>query len=338
MMQKAKERGADRFELFSNAPMWWMCKNDNPSGGADPNKDNLRDDHFEAFAHYMAAVAAKSKLDWGVPFTTIDPFNEPLSSWWDENCKQEGCHFSVAAQRRLLPLLRRDLDRRGLRDLPIAASDETFVSQAIDAWKGYDDATRALVAQINVHGYQGDKSPRAQFRELIGERKLWMSEHGEGDGSGLELAKNLHLDFRHLKPTAWCYWQPLDGGGWGMLESDVPKAKMNSANPKYFVVAQYTRHIRPGMAILATSDVDSVAAWDPARKRLVVIVTNLEKTESSKTLDLSAFATLGPTARRWCTEPKAFARYRKLTDVPVQDKKLSVTLPPESVTTFEVSP
>lgn len=42
-----RERGADRFELFSNSPMWWMCANDNPSGAAKGSDDNLQ---FAQFA------------------------------------------------------------------------------------------------------------------------------------------------------------------------------------------------------------------------------------------------------------------------------------------------
>lgn len=35
MMSLAKARGADRFELFSNSPMWWMCSNHNPAGASN---------------------------------------------------------------------------------------------------------------------------------------------------------------------------------------------------------------------------------------------------------------------------------------------------------------
>lgn len=336
MMTRAKKRGANRFELFSNAPMWWMCANDNPSGGADPLQDNLRKDHHDKFAVYMAEVAKRSKEKWGISFTTIDPFNEPLSKWWDENCKQEGCHFSVPAQRDILGRLRRELDRRGLEKLPISASDETYISQAIDAWRGYDGATRALVAQINVHGYQGDKSPRDEFRTAIGDRKLWVSEHGEGDPLGIEMARALALDFQKLRPTAWCYWQPLDGGGWGFLDSDVPKAQIRRANPKHFVMAQYSRHIRPGMTILATGDAGTVAAFDPKGHRLVLVLTNVVDSERTATVDLSSFSKVGGSAMRWMTEPKGSARYRKEGDLGIDGKRLAVKLPPNTIQTFEI--
>lgn len=32
MVSKARDRGVNIVELFSNSPMWWMCYNHNPSG------------------------------------------------------------------------------------------------------------------------------------------------------------------------------------------------------------------------------------------------------------------------------------------------------------------
>lgn len=41
MLLKARDRGVDIFELFSNSPMWWMCSNHNPSGSNGGSSDNL---------------------------------------------------------------------------------------------------------------------------------------------------------------------------------------------------------------------------------------------------------------------------------------------------------
>ena len=54
MLQKARDRGATRFELFSNSPVWWMLRNFNPSGSG--NSDNLRSDAALVHAMYLAKV------------------------------------------------------------------------------------------------------------------------------------------------------------------------------------------------------------------------------------------------------------------------------------------
>lgn len=120
---KARDRGADRFELFSNSPMWWMCARDNPSGAVRGTDDNLAPAHREDFAVYIAEVARHAKEAWGIAFTTVEPFNEPVADWWNADCKQEGCHFDPPTQAAVLPLLRAELDRHGLADTPISASD-----------------------------------------------------------------------------------------------------------------------------------------------------------------------------------------------------------------------
>jgi hypothetical protein len=50
MLQKARDRGANYFELFSNSPMWWMCKNDNPSGQPKSYQENLAPANHGKFA------------------------------------------------------------------------------------------------------------------------------------------------------------------------------------------------------------------------------------------------------------------------------------------------
>lgn len=54
MLQKARDRGADRFELFSNSPVWWMLYNLNPAGRG--TSDNLRAGAALVHAMYLAKV------------------------------------------------------------------------------------------------------------------------------------------------------------------------------------------------------------------------------------------------------------------------------------------
>jgi hypothetical protein len=49
----------------------------------------------------------------------------------------------------------------------------------------------------------------------------------------MSLATNLNLDLRWLHNTAWVYWQVMDGGGWGLLDSDPVKGTIKAVNTKY---------------------------------------------------------------------------------------------------------
>lgn len=339
---KARDRGADRFELFSNSPPWWMCVNDNPSGGPKGDVENLRRDRREAFAHYLAAIARRAKDTWGLAFTTVAPFNEPASSYWYADCKQEGCHFPAASQAEILPLVRTALDREGLADLPLSASDETHYDHAVDSWLAYPPAVRALVGQVNVHGYQGASGRRAELHRLVVKeagKRLWNSEYGDPHADGLEMARNIHRDFDRLRPTAWCYWQPLDGGnagGWGLMGADLGAGRIDAPNAKMYVLANYSRHIRPGMIIVAAGDDRAVAAFDAKARRIVVVACNDGAASAPLRIDLSAFSARGAGVARWVTETAGSSRYSRLPDAAVEGGVYETLLPAASVVTFQI--
>lgn len=336
MMLMAKSRGADRFELFSNSPMWWMCANANPSGSERPTDDNLLPDTYEAFADYLANIAAQARHRWGVRFTSVEPFNEPVTDFWGAGGRQEGCHFSVDAQTAFIPILRRELDRQGLRRMPIACSDETSFGQALATWNMLGPTAKALINRENVHGYQWSVPARLAYATALGDKPRWNSEHGDGDATGLSTSHELSLDLNVLKATAWCYWQPLDVGGWGYLDCDMPTATIKAVNPKLFVLAQYTRHIRPGMAILETNDPRVVAAYDARHRKLTIVFEN-EGEAAAKTLDLSAFRLGSAAVAVWKTEPKGKSRYEKGPRLRISGESLPVLLPADCVLTLELS-
>ncbi len=355
MLIKAKQRGANQFELFSNSPMWWMCKNHNPSGDDDANQDNLAPADYQAHATYLAAVAQVARDRWGIRFTSVEPFNEPMSPYWHSRGTQEGCHFSVESQRGVINYLRGELDWRGLTRTVIAASDETSYDLATATWNSFGPETRAQVGRVNVHGYQTNGNREALYTAVAG-KKLWNSEYGEADGSGLSLASNLTRDLRALHPTGWCYWQGIDGGGWGLLEASSRRratsppagadaspgtAASSSQEPalrastKYFVLAQYTRHILPGMKIIDAGEDHSVAAYDPKGKRLIIVTTNLA-TPQTITYNLSQFAkAMGPVTR-WSTNTDGSELYVKRNDVTLSAKQFSCAFGANTVQTFEI--
>ena len=344
MLQKARDRGADRFELFSNSPPWWMCSNDNPSGATKDSVENLPVARRPEFAHYLATIARRAKDHWGITFTTVATFNEPSASYWFANGKQEGSHFPPASQAAILPLVRAALDRQGLADMQLSASDETSYDQALEAWKTYPPEAKVLVSQVNVHGYQGAGGRRDELQRLAhieDGKRVWNSEYGDKYADGLGMARNFHLDMRWLRPTAWVYWQPLDGGndgGWGFLDADLFKGKVGRANPKAYVFAQYSRHIRPGMTILAVDDAHTVVAHNAAANRLVIAAFNGDDSSRSLACDLSRFQPgAGSSVARWLTEPMGKTRYQPLPSEPLRGARPTWTLPAKSILTIEIS-
>ncbi|MCP2164306.1 glycoside hydrolase [Goodfellowiella coeruleoviolacea] len=338
---KASERGAIT-ELFANSPMWWMCLNHNPSGAADGG-NNLQPWNYRQFAVHLATTARYAADHWGVRFATVEPFNEPSSTWWRADGTQEGCHIDAAVQRTVLGHLRAELDARGLTGTRISASDETSYDLARTTWGGFDASTRSLVDQVNVHGYQGSGGRRDLLYADVraAGKKLWNSETGDSDGTGLTLATNLCLDFRWLHPTAWCYWQVMDPSpGWALIHYSPDTLQPGAVQTKLYVLAQFTRHIRPGMRILETGSDHAVAAYDPAARRLVIVAVNPGAAQNL-TFDLSRFGQVsggtGGLVPRWNTLTSGTGdRYTAHQDTYLTGKQLRVSFAAQSVQTFQV--
>lgn len=339
MLQKAKARGVMRVEAFSNAPMWWMLKNNSTAGSADGG-NNLIPGQERNFARYLATVAKHAKDKWGVTFDTVEPFNEPSANWWKHPSTQEGCHFDVATQQKVIAAVREELDARGLRGVGIAASDENSVDDALKTWNAFDAATRKNVTRVNVHGYSGldaYRGPnRAALREALAKdaKILWNSEYGENDASGRTMARSILLDINESHVRGWVYWQPFDKGGWGLVDADAGAARIGAPNPKYHVLAQFSRHIRPGMTIINSGDADTVSAYDPTNGTVVAVTLN-DGPARWQHYDLSLFGGKAATAKRWSTSTDGGARYRRYAPEPVIGNTFRSWLPANTVQTTE---
>jgi hypothetical protein len=338
---KATARGA-MSELFANSPMWWMCNNHNPSG-ASGGGNNLQTWNYEEHAHHLAVVARRARDNWGVTFRTVDPFNEPSSSWWTNTGTQEGCHIDAGIQAQILPYLRTALNNQGLTGVRVSASDETSYDLARTTWGSFGSAVRGVVDQVNVHGYQGSGGRRdLLYNDVRAAGKiLWNSETGDKDGTGITMAKNLCLDWTWLHPTAWVYWQVMDpSAGWAAIAYDPDTATPGAVQPKYYVLAQFTRHIRPGMRILNTGNGSAAAAYDAAARRLVIVAVNNTTAAQTYTFNLSAFGTVtGGTnglVPRWTTVPSGADRYTRRNDTYLSGKSVSLSFPANSVQTLQI--
>ncbi|MEV8600065.1 beta-1,6-galactanase [Streptomyces griseoviridis] len=342
MLVKAAARGATT-ELFANSPMWWMCSNHNPSG-APGGGNNLQSWNYRQHASHLAAVALYAKNNWGVNFTSVEAFNEPSSNWWTATGTQEGCHVDATVQSAVLPYLRSELNTRGLTGTKIAASDETSYDLARTTWNSFSATTKGYVNRVNVHGYQGSSGRRdLLYTDVVttAGKALWNSETGDNDGTGYTLAFNLLYDFRWLHPTAWVYWQVMDpSSNWAMIAYDATTLAAGAVQRKYYTMAQFSRHIRPGMKILDTGVSYAVAAHDASAKRLVIVALNTSTSAQTLTFDLSSFTTAtggtGGLVPRWNTVPSGGDAYKAYADTYVSAKKVSVPFAAQAVQTLQI--
>lgn len=344
IMLKIKEKRPDAiFEAFSNSAPYYMTYSGCCAGNADAGKDNLKPECYEEFAHYLVDVCKHYKEAYGIEFKTLDPFNEPLTSYWGANGGQEGCHFDLSSQVAMLKVLSPILRASGLSTV-ISASDETSVANAVSTFKHYQEQdVLGLIGQFNTHSYTADDRSRAQLAALAGSTgmPLWMSEVGGGSGSGLaanlNLAQKVMDDIRYMQPSAWIDWQYMEEGNdtWCLIRGSFADGTYERIKA-FYVREQFSQFIRKGYTILNTTSGQSLAARSADGKTYVVVALNTGSIQSTHDIDLNFFDDVKASdIKAWRTS--STEDMAETTDFSLADGHLTCRLPSQSITTLVIT-
>ncbi|MGW1667348.1 RICIN domain-containing protein [Streptomyces sp. NPDC002324] len=364
----------DHWETFSNSPPWFMTESGYVSGGFDSSKDQLKASSVDDFAKYLVGATERLEKAHHIKVDTLDPFNEPNTNYWGTKLgadgqptggRQEGAHIGPELQQKVLKALAPVLDK-SRTDAEISAMDETNPSIFATNWNSYPQEVRDLVGQMNVHTY--GTGQRTMVRDLAkaADKPLWMSEvEGDwGDGQsftdmrpGLGLAQQMVNDLRELEPQAWVFWQPVEdydnmkpggesakGGNWGSIQmsfscksTDTLKSCPIYTNTKFDTARNFTHYIKPGDRLIKTDDTSSTAAVAKKGKKATVVHVNSTTAPRAVTLDLSRFGDVGKHARVTPVVTDASGKLVRQKAVDVRDKKATITVPAQSVTSFLIS-
>jgi O-glycosyl hydrolase len=301
--------------------------------GASGGGDNLNPAHVQDFANYLATVVKHFKQSWGIKFDSLESLNEPAASWWTYGNRQEGCHISPGGnQSNLVVATAKALRAQGLRTL-VSACDENSNDVAVSSWDSLSLEAKSNVARLNTHCYFGTSQHWVNHRATRDTKRIWMSEYGDGDASGLTMAHQIITDLRQMMPTAWVYWQAIDnGGGWGCIDMDLNnRSQTYTVNPKYYAFAQFSNFIRPGAKFISVSDANTVCAQNGSQ---VVLVTASDSAQSVS-YDLSRFTRLGKSATVYQTSPGV--NMANLGAMSIANGVVTVSVPAHSVTTLVIN-
>jgi O-glycosyl hydrolase len=312
------------------------------ASGSNDGSNNLKSDAYDAFADYLTEVVRHYKDEYGVVFRTLEPLNEPYANWWQANGSQEGCHFDRSSQETIIQAVAQQLSAKGLAATAISAADENSMDDALANLASFDQATVALLGQINVHSYAGSR--RAELHDLAVsmDKRLWQSESGplgEDISDDMEaaifMAGRIIQDLRELKPAAWVDWQSGDPSrNWASFTLDDAE-ESHSPLKRFYMHAGFSRFIRPGATFVDVNHADMVAAVSVDGKSLAVIVKNGDPNQSQGfTFDLTSLPTLGPTCDVYRTSPSE--NLAKLPSITTDAYRLVVEVPAYSITSFVI--
>jgi O-glycosyl hydrolase len=336
MLRAAVARGANHVVAFANSPPHWMTVSGSVTGAKNGADDNLRPEFEAPFADYLATVVSNLSVLDQVKFATVTPMNEPSANWWELGHRQEGTHMSVSQQQRMINLLRPALDRHGV-SATIVASEDNDERSTYECVSAYDPATLSNVSHIVTHTYTANAS--AQLRQLAEAtgKPLWVSEYGDGERSGLLLARRIRNDIVEKRAQAWIYWQFADNAGaWGLVRNRLDGTDSSyRLTRKFHVMAQFCRFIRPGCQIVQTDDADSLAAFDASRRQLVIVFVNDHLSARAVTYQLRGLATKAGEVAVYRTSPQEDVLPQP--PIAMASGGFSAKLPARSVTTFVIS-
>jgi O-glycosyl hydrolase len=290
-----------RFQVFSNSPPWWMTISKSATGRTGANgkpAENLDPEQYDNFAKYLATVTEFLQRTYSIKIESIAPFNEPTSDWWKYGGRQEGCYFTPGSMAKVVAVLDPYLNGTTTR---IAAPEDWSLAQSLSSWSAFDQNTRDRISQIDTHTYNGMQRSALLARAERAAKKVWASEYGDGDKSGMTLAWTIAQDLKFLQSSVWVNWQVVSPGSWGMIVNDHVHEDWTKGK-KYFVMAQFSRFIRPGFTIIGVDDSGTVAAYSADAGKLVLVYPNFSSKPSQISFDLSRFANLGDSAKWYQTE------------------------------------
>ncbi len=274
------------FEAFSNSCPWWMTVSGCVGGATPGSADNLRTDMYGTFAHYLVDVCRHFKDEYGIEFHSLEPFNEPVTSWWYQNGSQEGCHFDYSSQIEFVRTLHPILQESGLKTV-ISASDESYVEDSVKGLREFAKAGAVpLLGQWNTHTYKGSDESKVELRELCDSLGIgfWQSEtglFGTGMKGNIDMGQRIVDDTRYLQSPIWCDWQYVKTNNrqWCMLLGDENWQNCVKVT-NYYIRYQFSHFITPGYRWIMTDDKHGVAAVSPEGDRLVYVTVNPSESET----------------------------------------------------------
>jgi glucuronoarabinoxylan endo-1,4-beta-xylanase len=204
--------------------------------------------------------------------------------------------------------------------------------------------TRAAVNIIATHGYgrTDDLSKPCNSCAQYG-KPIWQTEDSNLDGryngsidDGMAWGTEIYKALNGGRFSAWFYWWVMDlnGGNEGLIHAD-PATDSFQVPKRLYVLGQFSRFIRPGSVVLASTSTDStlqVTAVRPAAGSVAVVLANNGR--SSHTVTVSLPGLTGPLASLTPYRTSATENQTQLGPVAVSAGAFTITVPAKTIMTL----
>ncbi len=370
VLRRCAEASGDEawVEVFSNSPPYFMTVSGCSSGNTNASVNNIKDECYDDVGEYLAHVSAYINNELGIEVDSISPMNEANTNHWGAfSNKQEGCHVDAGeSQSTLIIETANAMERYGLGDVLVIASDETAPDKQVEEYKTFSTEALEKIDRISTHTYGTNGIDELGALAKKEGFNLWMSEvDGSGTsgeeagemGSAIWLAQKIIYDINKLSPSAWVMWQVIDnhicaegyngnkdtgmpditGGFWGTAVADHDNDTI-ILTQKYYGFGQFTRYIRPGATIIHCND-NTLAAYDKDKGELVIVAVNPSSENKTYDFDLSQFTSFGNIVdvTRTSGDSASGEHWAQLDSIKAHSDGFVADLKGNSITTFVLS-
>lgn len=291
VVRKVRQRGVERFVLFSNSPPPRLTRTGMSSGGEKGNS-NLKPSSEAEFARFLVDISEKIQSDLQLPHVTLSPINEPQWKWGEKGRGQEGCYFTpqeVAATTRAVIEELRQRQSNVLLDAPECARWGHEAPDYLRPLLG-DDSIHRYLSTLAIHSYFSNRDEKIALtkiiRELLPDIRIAQTEwcamqHGKAaDMKGaMDLAKVMHDDLTIANCVSWQFWLAVSRYDYcdGLVYFD-DKTGAISTSKRLYAMGNYSRWIKPGaVRVEATVDESSLlttAYLSHDAKSVIIVITN----------------------------------------------------------------
>lgn len=141
-LRLAKERGVNKFLAFLNSPPVYFTQNGLATNTGRDGTLNLKNEHYEDFARFLANVIKGVEKHDGIKFDYLSPFNEPDGHWNWIGPKQEGTPATKKEIARAVRLIGKEFSKAGIdTEITICESSDyrcMFATHITNHERGYE--------------------------------------------------------------------------------------------------------------------------------------------------------------------------------------------------------
>lgn len=328
--------GVNRYMVSTWSPPAWMKDNNSCTGGG------------HVLSQFYADLAA-TKIEWlknakaqlGFEARVESVQNEPNMRTTYDSCEWTPSEMSAFVTNNFQPALAAS----GLT-AQIMAPESSYYSSFDTSWGSPllgDPGTRAAVSIIATHGY----GRTDDFSKPCGScaqynKPIWQTEDSNLDGKyngsiddAMTWATEINKAMNGGRFGAWFYWwvMTLQNDNQGLINADAATDSFQVPK-RLYVLGQFSRFIRPGSVVLASTSNDStlqVTAVRPTTGSVAVVLANNGRSAHTVTVTLPGLSTAPATVTPYRTS--ASENQTQLSPVSVSSGAFTITVPSKSVVT-----